>query len=42
MARMTAIVFWTGIYNAGLALLLILPPAYRRRWACHICDPLWS
>ncbi len=41
MARMTAFVFWTGIYNAGLALLLSFPPAYRPL-GLHICDPLWG
>ena len=41
MTRMTAFVFWTGIYNAGLALLLLFPSAYRAI-GLNICDPLWG
>ena len=41
MARMTAFVFWSGIYNAGLALLLLFPSAYRSL-GLNICDPLWG
>jgi hypothetical protein len=38
---MTTFVFWTGIYNAGLALLLLFPSAYRAI-GLNICDPLWG
>jgi len=41
MAKMTAFVFWSGIYNAGLALLLLFPSAYRSL-GLNICDPLWG
>ena len=41
MARMTAFVFWSGVYNAGLALLLLFPSAYRSL-GLNICDPLWG
>ena len=41
MARMTAFVFWSGIYNAGLAVLLLFPSAYRSL-GLNICDPLWG
>ena len=41
MTRMTTFVFWSGIYNAGLALLLLFPSAYRAI-GLNICDPLWG
>jgi hypothetical protein len=41
MARMATFVFWSGVYNAGLALLLLFPVAYRAL-GLNICDPLWG
>ena len=41
MARITAFVFWSGVYNAGLALLLLFPSAHRSL-GLNICDPLWG
>ena len=38
---MTPFVFWTGVYNAGLALLLTCPPAYRAL-GLNICSPVWG
>ncbi len=37
----TKFVFWTGVYNAGLALLLTCPPAYRAL-GLNICSPVWG
>ncbi len=34
-------VFWTGVYNAGLALFLLFPPLYRSI-GLNICDPVWG
>jgi hypothetical protein len=38
---MPQFVYWTGIYNAGLALLLVFPPAYRAL-GLNICSPVWG
>ncbi|WP_262967378.1 hypothetical protein [Methylobacter psychrophilus] len=34
-------VFWSGVYNAGLALFLLCPPLYRGI-GMNICDPVWG
>ncbi len=39
--RMARFVFWTGIYNAGLALVLVFPPLYRAL-GLSICTPVWA
>ena len=38
---MTRFIFWTGVYNAGLALFLVFPPAYRAI-GLNICSPVWG
>jgi hypothetical protein len=39
--KMTTFIFWSGIYNAGLALTLIFPPVYR--WlGLNVPAPLWG
>lgn len=38
---MTKFIFWTGIYNAGLALTLTCPPFYRLL-GLNIPAPLWG
>jgi hypothetical protein len=38
---MARFVFWTGIYNAGLALILTFPPLYRAL-GLNIPAPLWG
>ena len=38
---MKAFVFWSGVYNAGLALVLMCPPVYR--WlGLNVPAPLWG
>jgi hypothetical protein len=34
-------VFWSGVYNAGLAVFLLCPPLYRGV-GMNICDPVWG
>ncbi|MFI3198040.1 MAG: hypothetical protein QX196_06945 [Methylococcaceae bacterium] len=34
-------VFWSGVYNAGLAVFLLFPPLYRGV-GMNICDPVWG
>ncbi|MCX7099810.1 MAG: hypothetical protein NTV43_18100 [Methylococcales bacterium] len=34
-------IFWSGVYNAGLALFLLFPPLYRGV-GLNICDPIWG
>jgi hypothetical protein len=34
-------VFWSGVYNAGLALFLLFPPLYRT-FGLNIPAPLWG
>jgi len=39
--KMTTFVFWSGVYNAGLALTLTCPPFYR--WlGLNVPAPLWG
>jgi hypothetical protein len=39
--KMTPFIFWTGVYNAGLALTLTCPPFYR--WlGLNVPAPLWG
>ena len=38
---MRPFVFWSGVYNAGLSLLLLCPPLYRLL-GLNICAPLWG
>lgn len=38
---MSRFVFWSGVYNAGLALFLLFPPAYRAL-GLNIPAPLWG
>jgi hypothetical protein len=38
---MKSFIFWTGVYNAGLALTLTCPPVYR--WmGLNVPAPLWG
>jgi hypothetical protein len=39
--KMTPFVFWSGVYNAGLALFLLFPPLYRAL-GLNIPAPLWG
>lgn len=39
--KMSPFVFWSGVYNAGLALLLLFPPLYRAL-GLNICTPVWG
>lgn len=39
--KMSPFVFWSGVYNAGLAVFLIFPPAYRAL-GLNIPAPLWG
>ena len=34
-------VFWSGVYNAVLAVFLLFPPLYRGV-GINICDPVWG
>jgi len=38
---MRSFVFWSGVYNAGLAVVLLLPPVYRAL-GLNICSPIWG
>ena len=38
---MRQFVFWSGVYNAGLALFLLFPPLYRTL-GLNIPAPLWG
>jgi hypothetical protein len=38
---MSRFIFWSGAYNAGLAMLLLCPPAYRAL-GLNICSPVWG
>ena len=39
--KMTPFIFWSGVYNAGLALTLTFPPVYR--WlGLNVPAPLWG
>jgi len=37
--KISTFVFWSGVYNAGLALLLLFPPLYRAV-GLNICTPI--
>jgi len=39
--KMSSFVFWTGIYNAGLASFLLFPPLYRPL-GLNVCSPVWA
>jgi hypothetical protein len=39
--KMPAFVFWSGVYNAGLAFFLMLPSLYRSL-GLNICNPVWG
>jgi hypothetical protein len=39
--KMSAFVFWSGVYNAGLAFLLLFPSLYRM-FGLNICAPIWG
>jgi hypothetical protein len=39
--RMPQFVFWSGVYNAGLAGVLLCPPVYRTL-GLNICSPVWG
>lgn len=39
--KMSTFVFWSGVYNAGLAFFLVFPPLYRAL-GLNICTPVWS
>lgn len=39
--KMSEFVFWSGAYNAGLALFLLFPPLYRAL-GLNICAPVWG
>ena len=38
---MRPFVYWSGVYNAGLSLLLLCPPLYRVL-GLNICAPIWG
>ena len=38
---MRAFVFWSGVYNAGLATLLLFPPVYGAI-NLYFCSPIWG
>jgi len=38
---MPQFVFWSGVYNAGLAGILLCPPIYRAL-GLNICSPVWG
>jgi len=38
---MKSFVFWSGVYNAGLAVFLLFPPLYRGV-GMNICNPVWG
>ena len=39
--NISTFVYWSGVYNAGLALLLTFPPLYRAL-GVNICSPIWG
>lgn len=39
--KMTTFIFWSGVYNAGLALTLMFPPVYRAL-GLNIPTPFWG
>jgi hypothetical protein len=39
--KMQKFTFWTGVYNAGLAIFLLFPPLYRVV-GLNICNPVWG
>jgi hypothetical protein len=39
--KMQKFTFWTGVYNAGLAVFLLFPPLYRSV-GLNICNPVWG
>lgn len=39
--KMSAFVFWSGVYNAGLALFLCFPALYRAI-GVNLCSPVWG
>ncbi|MGD9658541.1 MAG: hypothetical protein AB7U61_13060 [Methylocystis sp.] len=41
LLKMSAFVFWSGVYNAILALSLTFPPIYRSI-GVNICSPIWG
>jgi hypothetical protein len=38
---MNRFVFWSGVYNAGLAFILLFPLLYREL-GLNICSPVWG
>lgn len=38
---MTTFIFWTGVYNSGLALTLTFPPVYRLL-GLNVPAPIWG
>ena len=39
--KMSSFVFWSGVYNAGLAFFLLSPPLYRAL-GLNVCTPVWA
>lgn len=39
--KMSAFVFWSGVYNAALASILAFPALYRAM-GLNICSPVWG
>ena len=39
--QLATFVFWSGVYNAGLALVLLFPAAYPM-FGLNICSPVWA
>ncbi len=39
--KMSSFVFWSGVYNAALALTLVFPPVYRAL-GLNVCSPVWA
>lgn len=38
---MRSFVFWSGIYNVGLSLILLFPPLYGAM-GLKVCNPVWG
>jgi hypothetical protein len=39
--QLATFAFWSGVYNAGLALVLLFPAAYPM-FGLNICSPVWA
>ncbi len=39
--KLSSFVFWSGVYNAALAFVLLFPPLYRAL-GLNVCSPVWA